>query len=83
MDELTDELLAVIANLPVASTTRLPQLVEDAWPHIVLISLRNWARGIGRDLRRAASALGTARPAPSAAPDDDQIASSEECSVRL
>jgi ATP-dependent exoDNAse (exonuclease V) beta subunit len=28
-----------------------PQLVEDAWPDMVLISLRNWARGIGRDLR--------------------------------
>jgi hypothetical protein len=53
MDDLTDELLAAIAALPVASTNRLPQVVEDAWPDTVLISLRNRARGIGRDLRRA------------------------------
>ena len=32
MDDLTDEFLAVIDTLPIASTGRLPQLVEDAWP---------------------------------------------------
>lgn len=83
MDDLTDELLALINELPVASTNRLPQLVEDAWPDMVLIPLRNWAHGLGRDLRRAAGALADARPAAGAAPDDDQIASLEECFWRI
>src|SRR6266508_4181212 len=83
MDDLTDEFLAVIDTLPIASTGRLPQLVEDAWPDMVLISLRNWARGIGRDLHRAAGALAAARPTPGTAPDGDQIASLEECFWRI
>lgn len=83
MDELTEELLAVIAGLPVSSTNRLPQIVEDAWPDIVLISLRNWARGLGRDVRRATTALAAARPAAGVEPDDDQIASLEECFWRI
>lgn len=83
VDELADELLAVIVGLPAASSDRLPDLVEKAWPDIVLITLRNWARGLGRDLRRATSALAAARPAGGEQPDDDQIASLEECFWRL
>jgi hypothetical protein len=83
MDRLTDELLAAISDLPVVSTGRLPQLVEDAWPDIVLICVRNWARGVGRDLRRAESSLAAARPTAGAATDDDQIASLEECFWRV
>jgi len=83
MDDLTNELLEVIAALPVETTGRLPQLVEDVWPDLVLISLRGWARGLGRDLRRGASSLAAARPAGGAAPDDDQIASLEECFWRI
>src|SRR3954453_11071817 len=83
MDDLTDELLAAITALPIESTNRLPQLVEDACPDMVPLSLRNGARGIGRDLRRAASALDAARPDPEAVPGDDQIASLEECFLRL
>jgi hypothetical protein len=83
MDELTDELLKAIAALPVVSTNRLPKLIDDTWPDVVLISLRNWARGIGRDLRQAVGALAAACPAAGTEPDDDQIASLEECFWRI
>ena len=83
VDELANELLSAIADLPVASTNRVPHLVEDAWPDIVRIILGNWARGLGRDLRRAADALTAAHPASGQAPDDDQIASLEECFWRI
>lgn len=83
MDDPTEELIEVIAALPVETTGRLPQLVEDTWPDLVLTSLRGWARGLGRDLRRGARALGDARAAAGAAPDDDQIAALEECFWRI
>jgi hypothetical protein len=83
MDDLTDELLELIAALPVETTGRLPQLVEDAWPDLVLISLRGWARGLGRDLRRAAKALADAQAVGAAAPDDDQLGSLQECFWRI
>jgi hypothetical protein len=83
MDALTDKLLAAIQRMPVVTTGRLPELVEAAWPDCVLIGLRAWATGLGRDLRRAIAALAAARPAAATAPDDDQIASLEECFWRI
>lgn len=60
MDDRTDELLEVIGDLQVETSGRLPELAEQAWPDCVLISLRAWARGLGRDLRRATTALAAA-----------------------
>src|ERR1022692_2999779 len=83
MDDLRNELLAAVTDLPSVATGRLPQLVEDAWPDCVRISLRGWARGLGRDLDRATSAFAGAHLKPGLAPDDDQIAALEECFWRI
>ena len=39
----------MIGALSVQTTGRLPELVEQKWPDCVLISLRAWARGLGRE----------------------------------
>jgi hypothetical protein len=83
MDDFTDELIEVIGGLPVETSGRLPELAERTWPDCVVISLRAWARGVGRDMRRASGALAAARATAGAAPDDDQIASLEECFWRI
>jgi len=83
MDDRTDELIEVIGSLQIETAGRLPELAEQSWPDCVAISLQAWARGVGRDLRRATAALAAARSTAGAAPDDDQIASLEECFWRI
>jgi hypothetical protein len=78
-----EDLLKAIEHLPIESTGRLPEPADSVWPDCVLIALRGWARGLNRDIRRATAALAEARLEAGAEPDDDEIASVEECFWRI